>query len=39
MVKRISNIINYLENIEINEIIEKIPDIDIKDKKFCNKIT
>tara|TARA_B100002051_G_C16640405_1_gene588309 strand:+ start:163 stop:1158 length:996 start_codon:yes stop_codon:yes gene_type:complete len=38
MVKRISNIINYLKYIEINEVIKKIPDIDIKNKSFAIRL-
>ena len=32
MVKRISKIISYLENIQIDEILEKIPDIEISEE-------
>ena len=38
MVKRISNIINYLEKIQIDEIVEKIPDIEINNKSFAIRL-
>ncbi len=38
MVKRVSNIINYLENIQIEEIVEKIPDIEINNKSFAIRL-
>ncbi len=38
MVKRVSNIINYLGNVQIEEIIEKIPDIEINNKSFAIRL-
>ena len=38
MNQAISNIINYLENIQIEETVEKIPDIEINNKSFAIRL-